>query len=72
MSWIQTYTGIKFDALNPKPKMIDIVDIAHALSMTCRFNGHVKNFYSVAEHSYYVSQLAPKGYKLCGLLHDIS
>lgn len=49
--WIQTYTGKQFFLLEPKPEDIDILDIAHALSMNCRFNGHCTDFYSVAEHS---------------------
>jgi len=50
-SWIQTVSGKKFDALAPEPKMVDILDIAHALSKLCRYNGHVREFYSVAQHS---------------------
>lgn len=49
-SWMQTYTGRAFYPLDPQPEDIDIVDIAHALSMQCRYNGHVDRFYSVAEH----------------------
>lgn len=48
--WMQTYTGRAFYPLDPNPEDIDIVDIAHALSMQCRYNGHVDRFYSVAEH----------------------
>lgn len=68
--WIQTYTGKKFYLLEPKPHMFDIRDIAHALSMICRFNGHIKSFYSVAEHSVYVSRIARQGMKLSALMHD--
>jgi len=50
-SWIQTVSGLKFDALAPEPGMISILDIAHALSKLCRYNGHVREFYSVAQHS---------------------
>jgi hypothetical protein len=50
-SWIQTKSGKKFDALEPKPEMVDILDMAHALSLICRYNGHVRTFYSVAQHS---------------------
>jgi hypothetical protein len=48
--WIQTYTGRKFYPLDPRPEDICLIDIAHALSLQCRFNGHCKTFYSVAEH----------------------
>ena len=47
----QTYTGKLVNIEHPTPEMIDIDDIAHALSMTCRFGGHCRGFYSVAEHS---------------------
>lgn len=66
--WIQTYTGKQFWPLDPKPE--DIRDIAHALSMSCRFTGHCLYFYSVAQHSVLVSEHCsdPKW----GLLHDAS
>lgn len=47
---ITTYTELHFHPLNPDPESISIEDIAHALSLTCRGNGQVKVFYSVAEH----------------------
>jgi hypothetical protein len=71
-SYIQTFTGKHFYLLNPTPDMICIEDIAHALSMTCRFAGHVNKFYSVAEHSVYVSELCNKENRMAGLLHDAS
>lgn len=49
--WIQTFTGKKFFPLAPDENLISIEDIAHSLSMQCRYNGHTKHFYSVAEHS---------------------
>ena len=49
--WIQTYSGKRFDAFLPKVEDIDFVDIAHSLAHQCRFAGHCKRFYSVAEHS---------------------
>lgn len=48
--WVETYTGKKFYFSAPTAHMIDIVDIAHALSNLCRYNGHTSSFYSVAEH----------------------
>lgn len=68
--WITTYTGGKFHFLNPTEDEIDIVDIAHALSMKCRFSGHCRQFYSVAEHSIRVAELLPLKLKLSGLMHD--
>ena len=48
--WIQTFTGKKFFPLEPEIEDICIQDIAHSLSMQCRFAGHSKEFYSVAQH----------------------
>jgi len=49
--FIETYTGRKFDPLNPKPGAISVLDIAHALSNQCRYSGHTRRHYSVAQHS---------------------
>jgi len=67
---IQLFSGKTFDFLDLKPINIDISDIAHALSQLCRFNGHTDRFYSVAEHSLYVSSLVHPNYAIYGLLHD--
>lgn len=73
--WIQTYSGLRLDLINPKPEQVDVVDIAHALSMIPRFGGHVKEFYSVAQHSVIVSNAVES---LCGkygwegLFHDVT
>lgn len=69
-NWIQTATGRQFWPLQPKAEDVCIEDIAHALANKCRFTGHVKDFYSVAQHSVYVSYFVPDCDKLCGLLHD--
>ena len=49
-SAIKTYTGIMFDPLEPNMDLIRIEDIAHALSLLCRANGHFRSFYSVGQH----------------------
>lgn len=49
--FIQTRTGVRFSLSNPKPEDFRVEDIAHALSNMCRFTGHTRKFYSVAEHS---------------------
>jgi len=72
ITWIETFTGKKIDPLNFKKEDICMEDIAHSLSMLCRFNGHCKYFYSVAEHSVRVSQLVPDELKPAALLHDSS
>lgn len=51
MSYILTYKKKEFYPLEPKSEDIDIEDIAHALSLLCRANGHFKHFYSVGIHS---------------------
>ena len=68
--WIQTFSGKKFPLETPDIAQIDIQDIAHALSMLCRFNGHCTQFYSVAEHSVHVSYEIAPDLALVGLLHD--
>lgn len=69
---LRTYTGRLVYPLDPALEDFDIKDIAHALSNLCRFGGHVKKFYSVAEHSVYVSYHTKKSEALIGLLHDAS
>ena len=48
--YITTYTGKHFKPTEPDPELFDIADIAHALSLICRGNGHVKMFWPVGEH----------------------
>ena len=70
MAWIQTFSGIAFKPFEPKPGMISLVDIAHALSMICRFNGHSNKFYSVAEHCVRMSEEVRPAVAIHALLHD--
>ena len=51
MEHITTFTGEDFTPLTPNIDQIKIEDIAHALSLMCRANGHIKRFYSIAQHS---------------------
>jgi|ERR1700677_603715 len=71
-AWIQTYSGGQFHILDPQQDEIAIVDIGHALAMLCRFTGHVRRFYSIAEHSVLGSRLVPQKDALWFLLHDSS
>lgn len=68
--FITTWSGKKFHFLTPKLEEINIYDIAHALALTCRFGGHIKDFYSVAQHSVLVARYSPRSCRLYGLLHD--
>lgn len=69
-AWIQSYTGRRMVLEAPDPAQIDLEDIAHALSQVCRFGGHSKHHYSVAQHSLLVSQLVRGDLHRHGLLHD--
>lgn len=69
-SWMQTYTGKQFWPLSPRVEDFDELDIAHALSMTCRYGGHVKHFYSVAEHCWHMSMHVSPEAQLFALMHD--
>lgn len=67
---INTVSGhlINFNA--PKTDQIKIDDIINSLANICRFGGHVRKFYSVAQHSVLVAALAPPSLKKAALLHD--
>lgn len=67
---IYVQSGGYFNYRDFKMSTIDINDIAHALGNICRFTGHTKKFYSVAEHSVHCSYLVPKDWELEALLHD--
>lgn len=67
---IQTRSGRMFDLVAPRPEDVDIEDIAHALSNICRFTGHTREFYSVAQHCVLASYLVPRRDALWALLHD--
>lgn len=74
---IKTYTGIYFNPLEIKGEHIEIRDIAHSLSLQCRGGGHIKHFFSVAQHSINcMLEAKARGYsarvQLACLLHDAS
>lgn len=70
--WVLTHTKVKMYPLDPNWRMINLQDIAHALSNTCRFSGQCKRFYSVAEHCLHVSMHVPRNMAAIALLHDAS
>lgn len=84
-NWQQTFTGRQFWPCDPRPDEVCVEDIAHALSLQCRFAGHCRAFYSVGEHSVRVSIVAEalalsdgfndgtaSIFAFAGLLHDAS
>ncbi len=74
---IRTVTGIFLDPFIIKPEQVNIEDIAHALSMIARANGHLNSFFSVAQHSLNCAAEAKsrglsQKVQLACLLHDAS
>ena len=69
-TWFPSRSGLTLDLLNPTLDMIVWDDIAEALAKACRFGGHCRGFYSVAQHSLLVAQLMPRRWRAYGLLHD--
>jgi hypothetical protein len=68
---IMTWKGHSIDLeKGPTIEQVDIEDIAHSLAMQCRFCGHPKRFYSIAEHSIYAALMANKMHAVYYLLHD--
>lgn len=75
MTRIILQSAREFDLLKPRADLITTLDIAHALSLICRFNGHCTRHYSVAQHSLLVADIVEsQGHgpeiQLLALLHD--
>lgn len=75
MTWAQLHSGSAWEFLRPDFDEIDLRDIAHSLSMQCRWNGHTQRFYSVAEHCVLVAETVRRmggtsTEVLAALLHD--
>lgn len=69
-AYIITFTGRKFNLLEPRLEDLNFEDIAHSQAMQCRWTGHSKHHYSIAQHGYYCSVLGPEETALWNLLHD--
>ena len=77
LEWMQTISGRRVYPARLRVEDIDIEDIAHALSGMCRFAGHCKHFYGVAQHSvlvaeYVMARKRPLNEARWALLHDAS
>ena len=70
--WMQTFTGRQFWPMDPRPEEILVEDIAHSLSMMCRYAGHCLQFYSVAEHCCLLHDYVADEHKAWALFHDAS
>jgi hypothetical protein len=75
--YLQTVSGRWVNPFDPDPEQLDITDITRALANTCRFGGHCRSFYSVAQHSVIVSELVEQRGgdaedAFAALMHDAS
>lgn len=77
MNIYTTHSGQMLNLDFIKPENVSIEDIAHSLSFQCRFNGHTKRFYSVAEHSLVLCDLVREesgiqnlNRRMAAILHD--
>ena len=73
--YLQTVSGRWVNPFDPDPDQIELADIARALANQCRFGGHCRSFYSVAQHCVIVSELieregASADEALAALMHD--
>jgi hypothetical protein len=70
--YIRTSSSQRFFVTNPEKSEIKLEDIAHGLSMLCRYNGQCSQFYSVAQHSLIIASKVSKKAGMYALLHDAS
>ena len=75
--YITTWSKIHFTPLEPREEDVSVEDIAHALSLMTRANGHFPEFYSVGQHCIACAREArareyPARVQLYCLLHDAS
>ncbi|HOZ82165.1 MAG TPA: hypothetical protein PKU82_04485 [Bacteroidia bacterium] len=71
---ISTYSGLRFDFINPRPDMVNVLDICKGLANKPHFSGQTPEFFSIAEHCILVESLLPYDAepeeRLCALIHD--
>ncbi len=81
--WKLTRKGFAVDLMDPKPETISPGDIAGSLALQCRWGGHTKSFFSVAQHCVHVAEVVvllaqTEGYpdelvsklRIAAVLHD--
>lgn len=69
---IRTVSGRDVPLMTFGPEHVALKDIAHALAHQCRWGGHTRRFYSIAEHCLLVAALVPPAHRAYALLHDAS
>jgi hypothetical protein len=69
-STIHVRSGLMVNPLDLRTEDVRIEDIAHALGNQCRFSGHTREFYSVAEHSVRASRIVAPEFAYDALMHD--
>lgn len=69
--WMQTFTRKAVYPLDLEPDDICLEDIAHSLSLQCRFNGHCIRFYSVCDHSIHVYRYLVRQYMDLAIKDDM-
>lgn len=77
MTWMLTAQGHEHHMLGPQAmaNTFELEDVAHALALQNRFNGHTRRPYCVAEHSLLVADIAfadgaSVSQQLAALMHD--
>jgi hypothetical protein len=68
--WIKTASGLKFHIFHPSIKEVSLYDVAHSLSLLCRFNGHTPFLYTVGAHSIIGSYVCEPIFAKDFLMHD--
>ncbi len=68
-AWFQTYTGQKVWPLDPRADEVHYDDICVGLARECRYGNQAREFYSVAEHSVYVSIYVERIVREQGMAH---
>jgi hypothetical protein len=67
---VRMYSGELVNVLYPKSSTLHMYDIAWHLGRIIRYNGGIKQDYTVAHHSLIMSYFVPEQYALEALLHD--
>ena len=68
--YLQTYSGGMMNLTTNDFSELTLEDIAHSLSNQCRYAGHTRHFYSVAQHCLICADNAPAGQEWNALMHD--